>query len=244
MYIIAGLGNPGLKYENSRHNVGFMTLDILADKYNIEIKEKAHKALIGKGMIEGQKVILVKPQTYMNLSGESIRSVMDFYKAEPSEFIVIYDDISLESGALRVRKKGSAGGHNGIKNIILHLGTQEFPRVRVGVGEKPPYMDLADYVLGHFAKEEQPLMAQAFKDGADAVVAMMTEGVDAAMNHFNGAARGETKEKQEQTKAERAARRRAAKQQGKAKEEEAGVGMLTESFVTEAAKESSAPKAE
>ncbi len=132
MYIIAGLGNPGKEYAGSRHNVGFMTLDELADRYNIDVREKAHKALIGKGMIEGNKVILVKPQTYMNLSGESIRSVMDYYKTEPSEFIVIYDDISLEPGQIRIRKKGSAGGHNGIKNIIAHLGTQEFPRIRIG----------------------------------------------------------------------------------------------------------------
>lgn len=211
MYIIAGLGNPGKQYEGSRHNVGFMTLDRLAEKYQIDIKEKVHKALIGKGVIEGQRVILVKPQTYMNLSGESIRSVMDYYKVEPSEFIVIYDDISLEPGNLRIRKKGSAGGHNGIKNIIAHLGTQEFARVRIGVGEKPAQMDLADYVLGHFSKEEQVLMQQAFGDGAAAVVSMMTEGVDAAMNHFNGAARGETKERQAKVKEERAARRRAAK---------------------------------
>lgn len=217
MYIIAGLGNPGKQYEGSRHNVGFMTVDMLADKYNIEIKEKAHKALIGRGMIEGQKVILVKPQTYMNLSGESIRSVMDYYKVAPSEFIVVYDDVSLDPGNLRIRKKGSAGGHNGIKNIILHLGTQEFARVRVGVGAKPEWMDLADYVLGHFSRDEQPLMEQSFKDGAAAVVSMMTEGVDAAMNHFNGAARGESRERQVQVKADRAAKRRAAKQQGSAK---------------------------
>ncbi|MEG2297803.1 MAG: aminoacyl-tRNA hydrolase, partial [Clostridium sp.] len=123
MYIIAGLGNPGKEYEGTRHNTGFMTIDVLADRYNIDIREKAHKALIGKGVIEGQKVILVKPQTYMNLSGESIRSVMDFYKVTPENFIVIFDDISLEPGQLRIRKKGSAGGHNGIKNIIAQLGT-------------------------------------------------------------------------------------------------------------------------
>ncbi len=213
MYIIAGLGNPGKEYEGSRHNVGFMTLDRLAEKYHIEVREKAHKALIGKGVIEGQRVILVKPQTYMNLSGESIRSVMDYYKADPSEFIVIYDDISLEPGCLRIRGKGSAGGHNGIKNIIAHLGTQEFARVRIGVGAKPAQMDLADYVLGHFSRDEQAVMKQAYEDGAAAVVSMMTEGVETAMNHFNGAARGETKERQAQVKAERAARRRAAKQQ-------------------------------
>lgn len=256
MYIIAGLGNPGKQYEGSRHNVGFMTVDVLAEKYGIEIKEKAHKALIGKGVIEGRKVILVKPQTYMNLSGESIRSVMDYYKVEPSEFIVIYDDISLEPGNLRIRKKGSAGGHNGIKNIILHLGTQDFARVRVGVGAKPERMDLADYVLGHFSKDEMPLMEQSFKDGAAAVVTMMNEGVDAAMNQFNGAARGESKERQAKVREDRAAKRRAAKRQGKVKTEEtaseivmaestvpeftlqaeaaAEVGTLTETFVIEA----------
>lgn len=194
MYIIAGLGNPGKQYEGSRHNVGFMTLDVLAGRYHIDVSEKAHKALIGKGVIEGNKVILVKPQTFMNLSGESIRSVLDYYKAEPSEFIVIYDDISLEPGSLRIRKKGSAGGHNGIKNIIAHLGTQEFPRVRVGVGAKPPRMDLADYVLGRFSKGEKELMEQAYQDGAAAAVSMITEGIDAAMNHFNGAARAGKKE--------------------------------------------------
>ena len=186
MYIIAGLGNPGKEYAGSRHNVGFMTLDELADRYNIDVREKAYKALIGKGMIEGNKVILVKPQTYMNLSGESIRSVMDYYKTEPSEFIVIYDDISLDVGQLRIRKKGSAGGHNGIKNIIAHLGTQEFPRIKVGVGDKPPRMDLADYVLSRFSKEDREKMEQAFKDAAEAVEVMIAEGPDAAMNQFNG----------------------------------------------------------
>ena len=190
-----------LSYINEHYSEA-LTLDALADKYNIDVREKAFKGLIGKGMIEGNKVILVKPQTYMNLSGECIRQVMDYYKVDPSEFIVIYDDISLVPGGIRIRKKGSAGGHNGIKNIIAHLGTQEFPRVRIGVGEKPARMDLADYVLGHFPKEETETMTTAFKDGAAAVVDMMTEGVEAAMNHFNGAARGE-KEKLEKQKAER-----------------------------------------
>ena len=199
MYIIAGLGNPGREYEGSRHNVGFMTLDALADRYHIDVRDKAHKALIGKGVMEGNRVILLKPQTYMNLSGESVRSVLDYYKAEPEDFIVIYDDISLEPGQLRIRKKGSAGGHNGIKNIIAHLGTQEFKRIRIGVGEKPPRMDLADYVLGHFPKEEKEAMEQAFKDGASAAVAVMTEGIDAAMNLFNGAARTAKKEKNDGT---------------------------------------------
>ena len=186
MYVIAGLGNPGREYEGTRHNVGFMTLDALADKYNIDVREKAFKGLIGKGMIEGNKVILVKPQTYMNLSGECIRQVMDYYKVDPSEFIVIYDDISLVPGGIRIRKKGSAGGHNGIKNIIAHLGTQEFPRVRIGVGEKPARMDLADYVLGHFDREEQVLMKQVSEEVCEAVQMILEKGPDAAMNVYNG----------------------------------------------------------
>lgn len=193
MYIIAGLGNPGKQYEGTRHNAGFMTIDVLADRYNIEIKERAHKALIGKGVIEGQRVLLLKPQTYMNLSGESVRAAMDFYKEDLENFFVIFDDISLEPGQLRIRKKGSAGGHNGIKSIISHLGTQEFARIKVGVGEKPSQMDLADYVLGHFSKGEKELMEQAYKDGAAAAVSIMTEGLDGAMNHYNGTAKKDVK---------------------------------------------------
>ena len=136
MFIIVGLGNPGREYAHTRHNVGFDTIDVLADKYHIDVDTKKHKALIGKGIIEGQKVILVKPQTYMNLSGESVREVLDYYKVdETSELIVIYDDISLNPGQLRIRLKGSAGGHNGIKNIIQHLGGSEFLRIKIGVGD-------------------------------------------------------------------------------------------------------------
>ena len=189
MYLIAGLGNPTREYEKTRHNVGFEAIDILADKAGTTVTEKKHKALYGKGYIGGQKVILAKPQTYMNLSGESIREIADFYKIEPENIIILCDDINLSEGQLRIRLKGSAGGHNGLKNIISHLGTQEFPRIRIGVGEKPARMDLADYVLGHFSKEEKERMEQAFKDGAAAAVAMMNDGVDTAMNRFNGAAR-------------------------------------------------------
>lgn len=186
MYIIAGLGNPTKQYEHTRHNVGFDIIDYISEKYNIPVKQAGYKALYGSGYIEGQKVILLKPQTYMNLSGESIRACMDFYKIDPEEeLIVIYDDISLAPGQLRVRGKGSAGGHNGIKNIILHLGGQKFPRVRVGVGEKPAEYDLADYVLGHFSKEDQKLMDEAFQEAADAVATLVTQGLDAAMNRFN-----------------------------------------------------------
>ena len=161
-------------------------IDVLADKYNIDVSDRKHKALCGKGVIEGEKVLLVKPQTFMNLSGESIREAVDYYKIDPEDIIVIYDDISLDPGQLRIRLKGSAGGHNGIKNIIAHLGTQEFPRIKVGVGNKPPRMDLADYVLGRFPREERGLMEDAFKEAAEAVEVMIQEGAGTAMNRFNG----------------------------------------------------------
>ena len=185
MYLIAGLGNPGKQYENTRHNAGFMALDALADQLGTSIEEKKHKALCGKGLIGGEKVILLKPQTFMNLSGESIRAAADFYKVDPDHIIVIYDDISLEPGQLRIRKKGSAGGHNGIKSIIAHLGTQEFPRIKVGVGAKPDRMDLADYVLGHFPAAERKVMDESVRQAAEAAVTVLTEGPDAAMNRYN-----------------------------------------------------------
>ena len=148
MYLIAGLGNPTREYDKTRHNVGFSVIDVLADKYNIDVSDRKHKALCGRGVIEGEKVLLVKPQTFMNLSGESIREAVDYYKIDPEDIIVIYDDISLDPGQLRIRLKGSAGGHNGLKNIIKMLGHDTFIRVRMGVGEKPKNYDLADYVLG------------------------------------------------------------------------------------------------
>lgn len=185
MYIIVGLGNPGKQYEHTRHNVGFEVIDILADQIGICIEEKKHKALCGRGILEGQKVVLVKPQTFMNLSGESVRAIFDFYKVESKDIIIVYDDVSLEPGQLRIRGKGSAGGHNGIKNIIAHLGTQEFPRVKVGVGEKPKGMDLADYVLSRFSKEEQDTMEEAFHEAVNAVAMMVKQDIDSAMNHFN-----------------------------------------------------------
>lgn len=186
MYIIAGLGNPDRQYEGTRHNVGFDVIDRLAEKYNISVDAKKHRAYIGKGIIEGQKVILAKPQTYMNLSGESIRSILDYYKAdEEQELIVVYDDISLDVGQIRIRAKGSAGGHNGIKNIIAHLGHQVFPRIKVGVGEKPKGYDLADYVLGHFSKAERERMDEAYDHAARAVAMIVTGRMDEAMNEYN-----------------------------------------------------------
>lgn len=186
MYLIAGLGNPGSKYAHTRHNVGFDTLDYLADYYGIDVETKKFKALVGQGMAAGNKVLLMKPQTYMNLSGESLREAVDFYKIDPEEeLIVIYDDISLEPGQLRLRGKGSAGGHNGIKSIIAQLGTQNFKRIKVGVGEKPSDYDLADYVLGHFHGEEKLIMEDAKKRAAKAAVSIMNDGLAAAMNEYN-----------------------------------------------------------
>lgn len=186
MYIIVGLGNPTKEYEHTRHNVGFDTIDVIADQYQIAVCEKKHKAICGRGYIEGQKVVLAKPQTFMNLSGESVRQLIDYYKVdEKTQLIVIYDDISLAPGQLRIRKKGSAGGHNGIKNIIMHLGHDTFMRIKVGVGEKPKGYDLADYVLSRFQGEERVLMQDAFSDAAQAVRVMITDGPDVAMNAFN-----------------------------------------------------------
>lgn len=186
MYIIVGLGNPEAKYEGTRHNAGFDVIDTIADKYNISVDTKKHRAYVGTGIIEGQKVILAKPQTYMNLSGESVRSLVDFYKADPqSQVLVIFDDISLDVGQLRIRKKGSAGGHNGIKSIISHLGTSDFPRIKVGVGEKPKEQDLADYVLGKFSKGERELMREGYLRAAEAVRFIVQDDIEKAMNEYN-----------------------------------------------------------
>ena len=186
MFIIAGVGNPGAKYEGTRHNVGFDVIDKIAEEYHIAVDTRKHRALIGKGVIDGVKVILAKPQTFMNLSGESIRELTDYYKVdETSELIVIFDDISLDVGQLRLRKKGSAGGHNGIKSIISHLGHDVFMRVKVGVGEKPKGYDLADYVLGHFSKEEKEEMEEAYEKAVQAVRMAAAGEIDEAMNQFN-----------------------------------------------------------
>ena len=180
MFLIAGLGNPDKKYEKTRHNIGFDTVDALAEKYNISITEKKHKALCGSGVIEGVKVILAKPQTYMNLSGESIAEIVNFYKLDlESEMLIIFDDISLAPGNIRVRKKGSAGGHNGIKSIISSVGTSNFMRIKVGVGEKP--------------QEDRARVEEAIRDAEDAAVLMIQGEADKAMNDFNA-------KKQENTK--------------------------------------------
>lgn len=186
MFLIVGLGNPTKQYEKTRHNIGFDVMDALADKYNISISENKHKALCGKGVIEGMKVVLAKPQTYMNLSGESVAELVNYYKLDPeSELIVVFDDISLEPGNIRIRKKGSAGGHNGIKNIIAQLGTDTFQRIKVGVGEKPKGYDLASYVLGHFHGEDLELMEEGYEKAISATEEILKGEIDAAMNEYN-----------------------------------------------------------
>ena len=191
MFLIVGLGNPDKKYEKTRHNIGFDTIDALAEQYHITMNDHKHKALCGTGVIEGVKVLLAKPLTYMNLSGDSVAEIVNFYKLDPeSEMIVIFDDISLAPGNIRVRKKGSAGGHNGIKSIIARCGTQNFMRIKVGVGEKPQGWDLADHVLGRFSTEDRVLVEDAIRDTCSAAVLMMQGDVDAAMNHFNAKKQG------------------------------------------------------
>jgi len=186
MYIIVGLGNPTMQYQGTRHNVGFEVIDAIANQYNISVEMRKNRACIGKGVMEGHKVILAKPQTYMNLSGESIRGLVDYYKVdEEQELLVIYDDVSLDVGQLRLRKKGSAGGHNGMKSIISHLGTDMFARIRVGVGEKPKGYDLADYVLGRFSKGEREIMAGCYQRAVQATVQIVAGDIDEAMNTYN-----------------------------------------------------------
>ncbi|MDD6043162.1 MAG: aminoacyl-tRNA hydrolase [Eubacteriaceae bacterium] len=184
MYVIAGLGNPGKKYENTRHNMGFITVDQLAEKHNIKVDKLKFKALVGEGRIAGQKVLLVKPQTYMNLSGESIRQIMNFYKLEPKELTVIYDDMDIDVGSIRIRKFGSAGTHNGMKSVVQQLGSDRFPRIRVGIGNRNKG-DTIDFVLGGFRKEEVPLLEEAVTTAVQAIECMLEADIDIAMNKYN-----------------------------------------------------------
>ncbi len=186
MYLIVGLGNPGRQYEHTKHNCGFDALDEVADKLKISISSKEHKALVGKGYAFGEKVLLAKPQTFMNLSGESVLALCSYYKIDPeTQLIVLYDDIDLSPGQLRIRKNGSPGGHNGMKNITALLGTREFTRIRIGVGAKPAGRDLADYVLSHFSPEDRQLLDEAFSQAADAVLQILQGDLNGAMNQYN-----------------------------------------------------------
>ena len=189
MKLIVGLGNPGTEYVATRHNIGFRAVDSLAEAYRIPIHKNKFKALIGEGTVFGERLILMKPQTYMNLSGEAIRACMDWNKLTISDIIIIYDDVSLEVGQLRIRKTGSAGGHNGIKSIIAHLGSQDFMRIKVGVGEKPAGWDLANYVLGKFSDEEIKIMSARFEDIEKAIQITLQKGAEQAMNQYNVKAR-------------------------------------------------------
>lgn len=186
MYLIVGLGNPGSKYQGTRHNMGFDVIDHLIEKHRIPQGGVKFNAMYGKGIIGGEKVTLVKPLTYMNLSGGPVRDMLHYFKLDPeTELIVIYDDIDLEPGQLRIRIKGSAGGHNGIKDILRCIGTDKFLRVKVGVGAKPRDWDLADHVLSRFTTSDRKLIDEAVERAADAVEMMISQGPDAAMNTYN-----------------------------------------------------------
>ena len=185
-YMIVGLGNPGKQYETTRHNAGFICLDLLSEKHGIKVNKLKFKALIGDGRINGKRCLLLKPQTFMNLSGEAVREAADFYKIPPERIIVICDDISLEPGKIRIRRKGSAGGQNGLKNIILHLNGDNFPRIKVGIGAKPnPEYDLADWVLSHFSKDEAKLIKDAAEKVIGATEYMVKDNIDKAMSDYN-----------------------------------------------------------
>ena len=184
MYIIIGLGNPGRRYENTRHNLGFITVDLLARENGIKVNKIKHKALVGEGTAFGSRVMLVKPQTYMNLSGESVREVIEYYKPDMEKLIIIYDDIDLPAGQLRIRKKGSAGTHNGMKSIIYDIQTDQFPRIRIGIGNDRK-KSLVFHVIGGFRKEEKEIMENAVTRAAKAVETIIRSGIDAAMAEYN-----------------------------------------------------------
>lgn len=186
-YLVVGLGNPGSKYWNTRHNVGFAALDALAEQLHAKVDRVKFQGLTGQAELEGRKLILLKPTTYMNLSGQSVQAAARFYKIPPERILVMFDDISLEPGRLRVRKNGSAGGHNGVKSIISCIGSQEFPRVKIGVGAKPhPDYDLADWVLSTFPYDQRQAMEETYKRAAEAAITVITQGPEAAANRFNG----------------------------------------------------------
>ena len=187
MYIIAGLGNPDRKYAGTRHNIGFDVITYLSDKYDISLSKTGFKSKLGQGFLAGEKVLLMKPQTYMNLSGEAVGEAVNFYKIDTStELIVVQDDIDLPPGNIRIRAKGSAGGHNGIKSVISHVGGNEFVRIKLGVGGKPEGRDLADHVLSGFDRDMEPLIRKVIEMAGEAVLTTMKEGAEAAMNKYNG----------------------------------------------------------
>ena len=184
MKIIAGLGNPGREYEKTKHNIGFMTADLLAERLGISVTKLKFRALIGEGRIGNEKVIIMKPQTYMNLSGESVREILNFYKLDPEDLIVIYDDIDIPVGSLRIRAKGSAGTHNGMRSVVSQIKSENFPRVRVGIGSEHRG-DLVDYVISGFSSKDRESVRSTIEKAADAVECIVKEGVSSAMNKYN-----------------------------------------------------------
>ena len=184
MYIIAGLGNPGKKYENTRHNLGFITLDQVAEKCNIKVEKIKFKSLVGEGIYEGKKIVLIKPQTYMNNSGEAIREAMSFYKEDIENLLVIYDDIDLPTGTVRIRSAGSSGTHNGMRSVIYHLNDDGFPRIRIGIG-RDSNIDLVNYVTGGFTQAEVEPLREACLRARDAALCYVSDGIDIAMNRYN-----------------------------------------------------------
>ncbi len=185
IYIIVGLGNPGSRYDNTRHNVGFDTIDYLSAKLGIRVSKIGFKSIYGEGEVEGKKIILCKPQTFMNLSGETVRDIVAWYKIPVENIIIIYDDIDLEPGKIRVRPKGSSGTHNGMKSVIYQLQSQDFPRVRIGIGRAPEKWDLADYVLSKFSKADREIINKSIEMAANAAIMIAARGVAEAMNTFN-----------------------------------------------------------
>ena len=185
-YIVAGLGNPDRKYENTRHNAGFMGIDALAKKHDVEIDRLKFKSYCSSIEIDGKRVLLMKPQTYMNESGKAVVEAMNFYKIRPQNVVIIYDDISLDVGLMRIKRKGSDGGQKGMRSIIYLSGSDEFPRVKIGIGEKPPRMDLADYVLGHFSSEDKKIIEESADRVSEAIPLLVHDMCDEAMNKING----------------------------------------------------------
>lgn len=202
MYVIVGLGNPGKKYENTRHNMGFITIDRLAEKHDIKVDKLKFKALVGEGRIAGQKVLLLKPQTYMNLSGDSVREVMSFYKLNPEDLIVVYDDIDIALGALRIRKFGSAGTHNGMKSVVHRLQSDRFPRIRIGIGSRNKG-DLVDFVIGGFSKAEVPVLEKTVDQAVCAIECMIAEDTDIAMNRYNTKKKPKSEKEEHETEGNR-----------------------------------------
>ena len=185
MFLIVGLGNPEPEYSRTRHNMGFDVVNKLAEKYDIQIEKNGFKGIYGIGNIEGEKVILLKPQTYMNLSGDSIIEIMKFYKLQPKDIIIVYDDVDTDIGEIRIRKKGSSGNHNGMKSVIYRLNTEEFPRIRIGTGEPEDRKQMMEYVISKVSNDEYRKLQNGVKKGEEAIIELLKNGIDIAMNKFN-----------------------------------------------------------